>query len=92
MSLLSFFQRKSTAPVARERLQILFAHERATNGRPGLTTLLKDEILAVIAKHFPIDAEKVSVKLDSASGVSTLEIDIEMPGAALAGLVDKPAA
>ena len=79
MNLLSFFRPKATAPVARERLQILLAHERALNGRPGLTNLLKDEILAVIARHFPIDRDKVSVKLDSSSGVSTLEIDIEMP-------------
>jgi cell division topological specificity factor len=91
MNLLNLFQRKQSAPVARERLQILFAHERATAGRPGLTTLLKDEILAVIAKHFPIDADKVSVKLDSASGVSTLAIDIEMPGEALAA-IKRPAA
>jgi cell division topological specificity factor len=79
MNLLSFFRPKPTASVARERLQIMFAHERALSGRPGLTTVLKDEILAVIAKHFPIDADKVSVKLDNAGGVSTLEIDIEMP-------------
>ncbi len=79
MSLLSFFKPRSSAPVARERLQILLAHERALSGRPGLTALLQEEILAVIAKHFPIDRDKVQVKLDSRSGVSTLEIDIEMP-------------
>jgi cell division topological specificity factor len=83
MSLLSFFRPKPTAPVARERLQIMLAHERALSGRPGLTNVLKDEILAVIAKHFPIDADKVSVKLDNVSGVSTLEIDIEMPDVAM---------
>ncbi len=86
MNLLGFLQRKPSAPVARERLQILLAHERATNGRPGLTNLLKDEILAVIKKHVAIDPEKVQVKLDSQGGVSTLEIDIEMPARA------KPAA
>jgi cell division topological specificity factor len=79
MSLLGFFQRKPSAPVARERLQILLAHERATNGRPGLTTLLKDEILAVIKKHVAIDQDKVHVTLGNSAGVSTLEIDIEMP-------------
>lgn len=79
MNLRGFFQRKPSAPVARERLQILLAHERATSGRPGLTTLLKDEILAVIKKHLAIDPDKVQVKLDNSDGVSTLEIDIEMP-------------
>jgi cell division topological specificity factor len=80
MSLLSFFKPKSSAPVARERLQILLAHERALGGRPDLTSVLQEEILAVIARHFPIDRDKVSVKLDRASGVSTLEIDVEIPG------------
>lgn len=79
MSLLTFFQRKPTAPAARERLQILLAHERATAGRPGLTMILKDEIMAVIAKHIPIDRDKVHVKLGNEAGISTLEIDIEMP-------------
>jgi cell division topological specificity factor len=91
MSLLSFFRPKPTAPVARERLQIMLAHERALSGRPGLTNVLKDEILAVIAKHFPIDADKVSVKLDSNAGISTLEIDIEMPDIP-AMTANKPAA
>jgi len=92
MNLLSFFRPKPTAPVARERLQIMFAHERAMSSRPGLTTVLKDEILAVIAKHFPIDADKVSVKLDNIAGVSTLEIDIEMPEVELPAALKKPAA
>ena len=42
MNLLGFLRPRSTAPVARERLQILLAHERVPNGRPGLTALLKE--------------------------------------------------
>jgi cell division topological specificity factor len=34
----------------------------------------------VIARHFEIDRDKVQVKLDRGKTVSTLEIDIEMPG------------
>ena len=81
MSLLNFFSRRpATAPVARERLQILLAHERTVAGRSDLAVTLQEEILAVIAKHISIDREKVQVKLDRGSDVSTLEIDIEMPG------------
>ena len=64
MSLLRFFNRKPTAPVARERLQLLLAHERALSGREDLAAVLQEEILAVIAKHIQIDREKVNVKLD----------------------------
>jgi len=84
MSLLGFLTRKRSAPVARDRLQILLAHERALSGRSDLIAVLQQEILAVIARHFPIDGDKVVVKLDRGNQVSTLEIDIEMPDDALA--------
>lgn len=79
MSFLNFFNRNRTAPVARDRLQVLLAHERALAGRPDLAAVLQEEILAVIAKHIPISRDKVNVKLDRQDQVSTLEIDIEMP-------------
>ena len=82
MSLLDFLIRRRTAPVARERLQILLAHERAVAGQSDLVAILQDEILAVIAKHFPVDRDKVQVKLDRGNSVSTLEIGVEMPSAA----------
>jgi cell division topological specificity factor len=81
MNLLRFFNRSHTAPVARERLQIMLAHDRALSGNRDLAAVLQEEILAVIAKHIAIDREKVLVKLDRGKAVSTLEIDIEMPAA-----------
>lgn len=85
MSILNFFTRgRSSAPVARERLQVLLAHERALTGGADLAAVLKQEILEVIARHIPIDRDRVMVKLDRGEQVSTLEIDIEMPDAALA--------
>lgn len=85
MSILNFFSRnRSSAPVARDRLQLLLAHERVLSGRPDLAAVLQKEILAVIAKHIPIDQDKVIVKLDRGSKISTLEIDIEMPDEVLA--------
>ncbi len=79
MSLFAFLNRRSSAPVARERLQILLAHERVAGSHGQLIAVLQEEILAVIAKHMNIDREKVKVKLDRANDTSTLEIDIEMP-------------
>ena len=79
MNLLALFRRRSSAPVARERLQVLLAHERAMTGRSDLLMTLQDEILAVIAKHFTVDREKVQIKLDRGENVSTLEIDVEVP-------------
>ena len=86
MNFLNFFARgRRSAPVARERLQVLLAHERGVAGGADLAAVLQQEILAVIAKHIPIDRDRVVVKLDRGEQVSTLEIDIEMPEAALAG-------
>jgi cell division topological specificity factor len=80
MNLLSFFSRRTSAPVARERLQILLAHERVVvSGQPDLVAMLREEILAVIAKHISVDQDKVLVKMDRGDAVSTLEVDIEIP-------------
>jgi len=83
MSIFGFFNRNRSAPVARDRLQVLLAHERALSGRSDLVAVLQREILEVIARHIPIDRDKVMVKLDRGDQVSTLEIDIEMPEQAL---------
>ena len=80
MNLLRFFSRpQQSAPAARERLQVLLAHERASTGDSDLVTKLRDEILRVIAKHVQIDDDKVSVKMERGEQVSTLEVDIEIP-------------
>ncbi|MCW5715832.1 MAG: cell division topological specificity factor MinE [Bauldia sp.] len=79
MSLLSLFSRKASAGVARDRLQILLSHERTTTGRSDLVAILREEILAVIAKHVTVDRDKVQVKMDRGESYSTLEVDIEIP-------------
>ena len=83
-SLLRFFGRRTvsapaSAPVARERLQILLAHERSLRGEPDLLVLLRDEILAVVSRHVTLDPDRVIVKMDRGDTVSTLEVDIELP-------------
>lgn len=79
MSIFDFFRRKPTANVARDRLQILLAHERSSLGKSDLIARLQEEIIAVIRKHMEIDQDKVKLKLDHGDHVSTLEIDIEVP-------------
>jgi len=74
-----FLRRRTPATVARERLQILLAHERALLGRPDLLAVLREEILAVIGRHVMIEPGKVQVKMDHSDNVSMLEIDIEIP-------------
>lgn len=79
MNVLNFLSRRGSSSVARERLQLILAHERAENGRPDLVITLREEILAVIAKHVKIERDKVQIKLERGEGVSTLGVDIEFP-------------
>ena len=87
MSLLDFMRRRGSAPVARERLQVLLAYERTNRGYSDLLAVLREEIVAVIARHITIDRDSVAIKMDRGDTVSTLEIDIEIPHKAGALLV-----
>ena len=70
----------ATAPIARERLQILLAHERGMRGqKPDLLMLLREEILAAVSRHVTLDPEKVIVRMERGKNVSTLEVDVELP-------------
>jgi len=71
--------RAATAPVARERLQILLAHERGLRGQPELLERLRAEILAAVSRHVVLDPDKVTVRMERGKQVSTLEVDIEVP-------------
>ena len=91
MKLFNLF-RGGSAPVARERLQILLAHERSARTEPDLLAVLREEILAVIGRHVPFEPDKVQIKLDRGSVASTLEIDVEVPSPALPARVsERPA-
>ncbi|MDR3516002.1 MAG: cell division topological specificity factor MinE [Azospirillaceae bacterium] len=82
MSIFRFFlssPQKTTAEHAKERLQIVLAHERADRSSPDYLPLLQKELLSVIAKYVQIDEKKVEVKLDRGGDCSMLEVNIELP-------------
>jgi cell division topological specificity factor len=90
MSFFGFARRRRSAPIARERLRILLEYERATAGQKDLMLVLREEILAVIGRHVAVDPEKVMVKVDRGTTVSTLEIDIEVPNIEMRASVPIP--
>ena len=94
MSIFSFFrpEQKSPAAQAKERLQIVMAHERSGRSGPDFLPMLQQELLAVIAKYVDLDENKVEVKLDRGSDFSTLEVNIELPGPEAAHPVTRPVA
>jgi len=78
MTLSRLFGRRGSAPVARERLQILLEYERGLN-QSDLVATLRDEILATVSKYVTVEPDKVQVKVDRGDAVSMLEVDIEIP-------------
>jgi cell division topological specificity factor len=79
MRLFAFLTRARSAPVARERLQVLLAHERAALGSSDLISVLREEILAVIARHVSVSPEQVRIRAERGGTISTLEVEVEIP-------------
>ena len=79
MNFFNLFKRGGSAPVARDRLQILLAHERTSPGSSDLLTVLRHEILAAVARHVDIDPAGISVQMNRRKKISTLEVEIELP-------------
>ena len=82
MSLLDFFRsRKSqnSASIAKERLQIIVAHERGNRSQPDYLPQLQKDLLEVIRKYVPIDQEQVQVELANQGSCSILELNITLP-------------
>ena len=70
-------KRINSAPVARERLQVLLAHERSALSHPNMIPILI-EILATISRHVAVEPDKVQVKMNRGATVSTLEMELEI--------------
>jgi cell division topological specificity factor len=84
MGLLDYFLKtrpKGSANVAKERLQILVAHDRAERHRPSYLPKLQREILEVIRKYVDIDMNAVSVNYEQGDTHEVLELNIVLPDA-----------
>jgi cell division topological specificity factor len=68
----------ATASVAKERLQIIVAHQRAQQ-KVDYLPALQQEILAVIKKYVKIDDNQVRVELERSGDCSVLELNITLP-------------
>ena len=82
-SFLSFLlgEKKQTASVAKERLQIILAHERSGRNpaEPDYLPDLQRELIAVISKYVKINADDIKVNLERQDNLEVLEVKIELP-------------
>ena len=82
MSFMDFFRaqkKPSTASMAKERLQIIVAHERGQRSQPDYLPQLHRDIIEVIRRYVPIREDQVQVELDSQGTCSVLELNITLP-------------
>jgi cell division topological specificity factor len=75
---------KNTANIARERLRIIVAQERATRGGPDYLPLLRGELLAVIRKYVNVDPDAVQVNVERDGEHEVLELSVALPEQKLA--------
>lgn len=81
MSFLSFFmgEKKKTASVAKERLQIILAHEHNGSSKANYLPQLQKELMEVISKYVKINLQDIKVQLDRHDNFEVLEVKIELP-------------
>lgn len=89
MSWLDYFrnQRRPDPPSAsqaKDRLKIVLEHERAFRTREDFLPRLQQDLVAVVARYVAVDPGKVNVALDRGGDISTLAIEIELPGPKMA--------
>ena len=82
MSFLDYFTSKKnnrSASVAKERLQIIVAHERGQRDQPDYLPELQKELLAVIRKYVQISDDQVQGEVDRNDSCSVLELNVTLP-------------
>jgi cell division topological specificity factor len=81
MSLLDYFRssKTSSASVAKERLQILVAHERSSRNQPSYLPKLQEELLAVVRKYVNVGQDAISVNYEQDADQEVLELNIILP-------------
>lgn len=70
----------TSAKTAKDRLQVLLAHDRQDRMRPDYVPLMQRDILEVVRKYVQVAADKVQIRLQRGDQCSTLAIEIELPG------------
>ena len=81
MGILDFLNpnRKNSANVAKNRLQILIQQERSMRGAPDYLPMLQRELLEVIRKYINVDSDAVKVGMHKDGDNELLDISVALP-------------
>jgi cell division topological specificity factor minE len=82
MSLFSrlFGNKPKSAATAKERLQLIIAHERSgLSGKKEFLPKMQKELIAVISKYVSINPDDIKVSLEKQGNYEVLEVNIVLP-------------
>lgn len=81
MSVFDYFRssRRTSASIAKERLQIIVAHERGMARGPEYLPTLQKELLAVVRKYVHVDDEHIKISMEKDGEYEVLELNISLP-------------
>jgi len=78
---LFFSPHRHSAAIAKERLKIVLAHERAGSHAPDFLPRLQRDLIDVVGRYVEIREDMIRVNLGKSGETSLLEINIEIDGA-----------
>jgi len=83
MRLLDFLfpERRNSAGIAKDRLKIVLAHERASRDAPDFLPALQKDLLDVVGRYVEIRGDMLRVNVGKSGDTSLLEINVEIDGA-----------
>src|SRR5882724_3577404 len=76
-----FSPHRHSASIAKERLKIVLAHERAGRSAPDFLPKLQRDLIDVVGRYVEIREDMIQVNLGKSGETSLLEINIEIDGA-----------
>lgn len=81
MSILDAFRRKKnrSAAVAKDRLQVIIAHERSRGSAPDYLLPMRAELLEVIRKYVAVDDDAVNMQIERDGDYEVLELNVTLP-------------
>jgi cell division topological specificity factor len=78
---LLFPDRRNSAGIAKDRLKIVLAHERASRDAPDFLPALQKDLLDVVGRYVEIRGDMLRVNVGKSGDTSLLEINVEIDSA-----------
>ena len=75
---LLFPERRNSAVIAKDRLKIVLAHERASRDAPEFLPALQKDLLDVVGRYVEICDGTLRVNVGKSADTSLLEINVEI--------------